>query len=65
MSGPGQGEEITMTRPDDEAPDADVAEQATPADPNDDNEREPTMAFEANEADVLDQEKIVELDDEY
>jgi hypothetical protein len=54
-----------MTRPNDEAPDADVAEQATPANPDDDNELEPTMAFEANEADVLDQEKIVEFDDEY
>ena len=60
-----QGEEITMTRPDDEAPDADVAEQATPVNPDDDSELEPTMAFEANEADVLDQEKIVEFDDEY
>jgi len=54
-----------MTRPDDEAPDADVAEQATPANPQDANDLEPTMAFEANEADVLDQEKIVEFDDEY
>jgi hypothetical protein len=58
-----------MTRPDDEAPDADVAEQATPVDPDDGTDDgtglERTMAFEANEADVLDQEKIVELDDEY
>ena len=57
-----------MTRPDDEVPDADVAEQATPVDRDDgidDSEPEPAMAFEANEADVLDQEKIVELDDEY
>ena len=53
-----------MTRPE-EAPDADVAEQATPADPAENSDPEPTMAFEANEADVLDQEKIVGFDDEY
>ena len=54
-----------MTRPDDEAPDADVAEQATPANPDEHTDLEPTMAFEANEADVLEQEKIVDVDDEY
>ncbi len=53
-----------MTRSD-EAPDADMAEQARPADPDEDTDLEPTMAFEANEADVLDQEKIVDIDDEY
>jgi len=58
-------EEITMTRPDDAAPDADVAEQATPANPDEDTDLEPTMAFEANEADVLEQEKVVDVDDEY
>jgi hypothetical protein len=54
-----------MTRPDEAAPDADVAEQAASANPAEDTDPEPTMAFEANEADVLDQEKIVDLDDEY
>ena len=54
-----------MTRPDDAAPDADVAEQATPANPDENTDPEPTMAFEANEADVLDQEKFVDVDDEY
>jgi hypothetical protein len=54
-----------MTRPDDAAPDADVAEQATPADPAQNTDLEPTTAFEANEADVREQEKVVDLDDEY
>jgi hypothetical protein len=54
-----------MTRPDEAAPDADVAEQATPADPAEQTDREPTLAFEANEADVLDQGKVVDVDDEY
>jgi hypothetical protein len=54
-----------MTRPDETAPDADVAEQATPADPAQVTDLEPTMAFEANEADVLEQGKVVDVDDEY
>jgi len=53
-----------MTRPDD-APDADVAEQATLADPDEETDIEPTMPFEANEADVLDQDRAVRIDDEY
>jgi hypothetical protein len=54
-----------MTRPDEATPDADVAEQATSTNPDEDTDLEPTMAFEANEADVLEQEKIVDVDDEY
>jgi hypothetical protein len=50
---------------DDEAPDADVAEQATPANPLDDEEPpEPSRDPEASEWDALEQAKVVELDDE-
>jgi hypothetical protein len=47
-----------------EAPDADAAEQATPANPAE-RPVEVRMPFEANEYDVLEQAQIVELDDEY
>jgi hypothetical protein len=53
-----------MTRPDD-APDADVAEQATLADPDEETDIESTTPFEANEADFLDQDRAVRIDDEY
>jgi hypothetical protein len=47
-----------------EAPPEDLVEQATPANPADATVG-PRIPFEANEADVLEQSQIVELDDEY
>jgi hypothetical protein len=47
-----------------EAPAEDVLEQATPADPAD-AAVELRLPFEADEADVLEQSRIVELDDDY
>jgi hypothetical protein len=47
-----------------EASPEDVVEQATPANPAD-TPIEPQVPFEANEADVLDQSRIVDLEDEY
>ena len=53
-----------------EAPDTDVAEQRTPADPSDDPV-DPVVRvasgrpLEANEADVLEQEEEVPIDDDF
>jgi hypothetical protein len=46
-----------------EAPPEDVVEQATPANPADAT-IEPRVPFEANEADALDQSRIVDLEDD-
>jgi hypothetical protein len=52
-----------------EAPTADAAEQAMPANPLDAaelaSELESALPFEANEYDVLEQKRVVELDDDY
>jgi hypothetical protein len=48
-----------------EAPAADAVEQATPANPADNPPGTHTMAFEANEYDALEQERVVDLDDDY
>jgi hypothetical protein len=50
----------------DEAPDADVAEQATPANPLDaaEEDQAPSGDPEASEWDALEQARVVELDDE-
>jgi hypothetical protein len=59
-----------MTRPENldiEAPDADAAEQATPVNPDYDEETTPTpesTSLEASEWDVLEQSQTVRLDDE-
>ncbi len=47
-----------------EAPPADAAEQATPANPRD-IPLAPRTAFEADEYDAIEQSRIVELDDDY
>jgi hypothetical protein len=50
---------------DDEAPDADVAEQSTPANPLDeDTPPDPSHDPEAAEWDRLEQAQVVDLDDE-
>jgi hypothetical protein len=48
-----------------EAPAADAAEQAMPANPADEPVNTRGPAFEVNEYDALEQERIVELDDDY
>ena len=48
-----------------EAPTADAAEQAMPANPADEPAATRTAAFEVNEYDALEQERIVDLDDDY
>ena len=48
-----------------EAPAADAAEQAMPANPADNPSGTRSIAFEANEYDALEQERIVDLDDDY
>jgi hypothetical protein len=48
-----------------EAPIADAAEQAMPADPLDVPRVPHPLAFEADEYDALEQERVVELDDDY
>jgi len=48
-----------------EAPVADAAEQAMPANPADEPANPRGPAFEVNEYDALEQERIVELDDDY
>jgi hypothetical protein len=51
----------------DEAPDADMAEQATPANPLDaaeEDPEEPSGDPEASEWDALEQARVVDLDDE-
>jgi hypothetical protein len=48
-----------------EAPAADAAEQAMPANPFDEPSRRRTPAFEANEYDALEQARVVEFDDDY
>ena len=48
-----------------EAPEADAVEQATPANPADSPPASGPPAFEANEYDVLEQERVVDLDDDY
>jgi hypothetical protein len=60
-----------MTYPDNErdleTPEADAAEQATPADPGslDDSEPEPaSSSIEAPEWDALEQRRVVQLDDD-
>ncbi len=47
-----------------EAPPEDMVEQATPANPAE-TPIQPRVPFEADEADVLDQSRIVEFDDDY
>jgi hypothetical protein len=48
-----------------EAPEADAFEQATPANPAEQPVPNANHNVEANEYDVLEQERIVELDDDY
>jgi len=48
-----------------EAPAADAAEQAMPANPADNPSTTRSVAFEANEYDALEQGRIVDLDDDY
>ena len=49
-----------------EAPDADALEQRTPADPLEAvDQPQPTRSDEVNEADALEQARVVELDDDY
>jgi hypothetical protein len=75
-------QEITMTQPDEdldpgthlapeerdlEAPDGDVVEQATTANPAEEpsGDDAPSARFDVNEWDALEQAKVVELDDDY
>jgi hypothetical protein len=48
-----------------EAPEADAAEQATPADPAAAPRADPSRSLEVNEYDALEQARIVELEDDY
>ena len=48
-----------------EAPAADAAEQAMPANPLDGPSVGRTTSFEASEYDALEQERVVDLDDDY
>jgi hypothetical protein len=48
-----------------EAPTADAAEQATPAYPADQSQPPREIGFETPEYDALEQERVVELDDDY
>ena len=48
-----------------EAPAADAAEQAMPANPADEPANTRGAAFEVNEYDALEQGRIVDLDDDY
>jgi hypothetical protein len=48
-----------------EAPDADAMEQALPADPADRADVRPSVPFDVNEADAIEQAQSVELDDDY
>jgi hypothetical protein len=59
--------ELTMTYPEDiEAPEADAAEQATPADPRDEPDDEPpALGDEVPEGDAAEQGRTVLLDDDY
>jgi hypothetical protein len=70
--------EATMTQPDEdrllvddptdrdqEAPEADAAEQAQPANPSDAPIPPRAPAFEVNEYDAVEQDKIVDLSDDY
>lgn len=55
-----------MATRNDEAPDADVVEQATPANPLDeDTPPEPSGDPEASEWDALEQAQVVDLDEPY
>ena len=47
-----------------EAPTADAAEQATPVNPAEAAPTKRTIAFEANEYDALEQDRIVDLEDD-
>jgi len=47
-----------------EAPAADAVEQATPADPAEE-ELEPTQRLEVSDWDALEQARVVDLDDDY
>lgn len=53
-----------MTRPDDEAPAADAAEQSVPANPVDESP-EVHRGWEVGEWDALEQAIVVDLEDEY
>jgi hypothetical protein len=48
-----------------EAPEADAVEQATPANPADQPAPTGRLTTEASEYDALEQERIVDLDDDY
>ena len=48
-----------------EAPAADAAEQAMPANPADEPPHAHSAAFEVNEYDALEQERVVDLDEDY
>ncbi|GAA0724637.1 hypothetical protein Drose_37950 [Dactylosporangium roseum] len=50
---------------DPEAPPADAAEQALPANPLDRPATTHPMPWEANEYDAVEQDRVVDLDDEY
>jgi hypothetical protein len=48
-----------------EAPDADALEQAMPANPFEEPAPVRSVGFEVNEADALEQGRVVELDEDY
>jgi hypothetical protein len=55
-----------MTRPDYEATEADLAEQAANADPGDDEDESPgSLRLDASEWDAQEQSRSVRLDDDY
>jgi hypothetical protein len=71
MTDPDIADQDTLLDPDEkdiEAPDADAQEQRTPADPAEAAQRQPlqpTRSMEVNEADALEQARVVDLDDDY
>jgi hypothetical protein len=71
MTDPDIADQDTLLDPDEkdiEAPDADALEQRTPADPTEAAQHQPlqpTRSLEVNEADALEQARVVDLDDDY
>jgi hypothetical protein len=58
-------ERLDPDKRDIEAPTADAAEQAMPANPTDEPATTRSRAFEVNEYDAIEQERVVNLDDDY